>query len=74
MLGQPNFQIGDVVEKVAGYRWPGVVVSTFDTIDGKPRVVVECTAPEVSGALHIYAPAQLMMTGRQALAEEEGKR
>jgi hypothetical protein len=52
-------QIGDKVEKVAGYRWPGVVVAVFETTGGKLRYVVECTVPEVAGALHIYAPEQI---------------
>ena len=47
------------VEKVRGYCWPGVVVARFTTLAGLPRVVVECTVPEVSGALHIYAPEQI---------------
>ncbi len=47
-------QIGDKVEKVKGYKWPGVVVSLFRTTAGAERVVVECTVPEVAGALHIY--------------------
>lgn len=49
-----NFKVGDVVEKVSGYKWPGVVVAVFDTLAGEHRVVVECTVPEVKGALHIY--------------------
>lgn len=52
-------KIGDPVEKVTGYRWPGVIVADFVTTDGKRRLVVECDVPEVSGALHIYAPEQI---------------
>jgi hypothetical protein len=52
-------QIGDKVQKVKGYKWPGVVVAVFDTLAGKRRVVVECTVPEVAGALHIYNEEQL---------------
>ena len=51
--------IGDKVRKVKGYRWPGVVVAKFETLSGKLRYVVECTVPEVAGALHIYSPEQL---------------
>jgi hypothetical protein len=54
-----RFQIGDEVEKISGYKWPGEVVAVFLTIDGKERVVVECTVEEVRGALHIYSPEQL---------------
>lgn len=55
------FQVGDKVEKVNGYKWPGVVVSVFDTLAGERRVVVECTVSEVKGALHIYNEQQLML-------------
>jgi hypothetical protein len=54
-----NFKIGDKVEKVTGYKWPGVVVAVFDTLAGQRRVVVECTAEAVQGALHIYNENQL---------------
>lgn len=53
------FQIGDPVRKVKGYRWPGVVVAVFQTLEGQTRIVVECTVPEVAGALHIFNPEQL---------------
>jgi hypothetical protein len=52
-------QIGDKVQKVRGYKWPGVVVAVFDTLSGNHRIVVECTVPEVAGALHIYNPEQV---------------
>jgi hypothetical protein len=54
--------VGDKVEKVSGYKWPGIVVSVFDTLDGQLRVVVECTTPEVAGALHIYNEGQLRIS------------
>lgn len=56
-----QFKVGDQVEKISGYKWPGIVVSTFDTLAGERRVVVECTTPEVAGALHIYNEKQLML-------------
>lgn len=52
-------KIGDKVEKIAGYKWPGVVIMMGLNLSGDIRVVVECTVPEVSGALHIYSPIQL---------------
>jgi hypothetical protein len=52
-------KVGDRVEKVSGYKWPGVIVSVFENMKGQPRIVVECTVPEVSGALHIYSPDQV---------------
>jgi hypothetical protein len=59
---EDQMQVGDEVEKIRGYKWPGVVVSVFHTLAGDERVVVECTVPEVAGALHIYAPEQLTVT------------
>lgn len=54
-----HFYVGDHVVKKAGYLWPGVVVAVFNTMRGETRVVVECTVPEVAGALHIYNPNQI---------------
>jgi len=53
-------KVGDRVEKVTGYKWPGEVRAIFNTIAGEPRLVVECIAPGVEGALHIYNPGQLV--------------
>ena len=55
--------VNDHVEKITGYRWPGMVVAVFYTTRGELRVVVECTVPEVRGALHIYSPQQLRKIG-----------
>lgn len=55
-------QVGDSVQKIKGYRWPGVIVAVFTTLSGQTRYVVECTVPEVAGALHIYAPDQIAKT------------
>jgi hypothetical protein len=41
------WKVGDRVQKATGYKWPGVV-SVFDTLAGKTRVVVECSVPEVA--------------------------
>lgn len=54
-----RLDLGDHVEKKEGYRWPGIVVAHFRNIAGEDRVVVECTADQVKGALHIYRPDQL---------------
>ena len=51
--------MGQKVEKVSGYKWPGIVVAVFWTTSDDLRYVVECTVPEVAGALHIYSDAQL---------------
>lgn len=54
------FNNGDEVEKKTGYKWPGIIVSIFYTLAGKKRYVVECTNPDVQGALHIYNEDQLI--------------
>lgn len=59
LVAAMDFAVGERVRKLKGYAWPGVVVSVFKTISGATRVVVECTVPEVAGALHIYSPEQL---------------
>ncbi len=58
------FKEGDRVQKSNGYLWPGVILTVFKTLAGETRVVVECTVPEVAGALHIYAPRQLHLTNQ----------
>jgi hypothetical protein len=56
-----EFNVGDKVNKLRGYKWPGVVVARFQTLGGDTRYVVECTVPEVAGALHIYSPSDLVL-------------
>lgn len=56
-----EFRLGDRVQKRTGYKWPGRIVSIFATLKGEVRFVVECTVPEVQGALHIYSYAQLKL-------------
>lgn len=34
-------------------------MAKFTTLAGHERLVVECTVPEVAGALHIYSPEQI---------------
>lgn len=59
MMHNTKFLIGDYVQKTKGYKWPGIVVAVFYTANGSLRYVVECTVPEVAGALHIYNEEQL---------------
>jgi hypothetical protein len=54
-----KFKIGDVVEKINGYKYPGVVVAVFTNTKGEYRYVIECTVPEVAGMLHIFNRNQL---------------
>lgn len=58
-----DFYEGNEVEKASGYRFPGVVVARFFTTAGKKRYVVECTAPETAGMLHIFNGEQLQDRG-----------
>lgn len=55
----PPLKVGDKVEKITGYPFPGVVVSLFTTLTGQPRFVVECTVEDVAGCLHIFSRTQL---------------
>lgn len=55
-----KFRIGQHVQKVTGYSWPGVVIMRGRTTSGKIRYVVECIVPAVRGALHIYNGEQLV--------------
>ena len=56
---EPPFKRLDLVQKKGGYRWPGVVVSVYQSLSGEWRVVVECTVPEIAGAQHIFNPEQI---------------
>lgn len=51
-----NFKVGDKVDKVKGYQFPGTVVSVFITTSGETRLVVEM---DNYGLLHIFNPSQL---------------
>ena len=66
-----TLKIGGRVNKVSGYKWPGVVVAVFTTLAGKEHIVVECTIPEASGALHIYNPNQSEKQNDQHLAPQK---
>lgn len=58
-MSEAKFKVGDMVQKVKGYKFPGVVVSVFLTLSGQVRYVVECTAHEVEGCLHIFSERDL---------------
>ncbi len=60
-----QFQVGDKVQKLKGYKFPGVVVSAYHTLAGKDRYVVECTTPEVTGCQHIYSAKDLVLVDRR---------
>lgn len=49
------YKVGDKVSKIQGYKFDGIVVSTFQTLAGKSRVVVD----NEDGLLHIFNEEQL---------------
>ena len=60
-MNEKRFYVGDKVEKISGYPYPGVVVSVFLTTAGLTRIVVEATGLEYEGMLHIFSPNQLTL-------------
>jgi len=51
-----RFEVGDKVDKVVGYSFPGTVVARFSTTTGKIRYVVEMDDHHI---LHIFNDSQL---------------
>lgn len=47
------------VIKCTGYLFPGVIVGIIEKLDGQRRYVVECTAKDAAGMLHIFSRDQL---------------
>lgn len=56
-----QFNVGEKVTKVTGYKYPGMVVAAFQTRAGEWRYVVECTVPGCEGMLHIFNGQQLRL-------------
>jgi len=54
-----KFKVGDKVDKIVGYHFPGTVVSVFKTTTGKIRLVVEM---DNYGLLHIFNEDGLVKT------------
>lgn len=55
-MDESKFKLGDDVEKVSGYTFPGVIVSIFWTTDMQLRYVVEMKHHKL---LHIFNEGQL---------------
>lgn len=51
-----KFKVGDKVYKPKGYKFPGTVVSVFQTTSGEVRIVAELAD---NGMLHIFSESQL---------------
>ena len=52
-------KLGDNVQKIKGYKFPGCIVADFTNYKGERRLVVEARHPDIIGCLHIYNPEQL---------------
>jgi hypothetical protein len=62
--GPPNDRIfhhfvGQAVQKIKGYKYPGIILVAFKTLDGKARYVVEADHPDFRGMLHIFSDADI---------------
>lgn len=59
-----TFKIGQQVQKITGYKFPGVVIGIATKLDGRVLYLVECTAAGAEGVCHIYGESNLeVMTG-----------
>ena len=64
-------KIGDKVEKISGYKYPGIVVARFNKLNSTEiRLVVECTEPTVYGMLHIFREDQLKKVEKERSAKK----
>ena len=55
----PRHVLNEKVQRCHGYKYPGIIVSVFLTLDGKVRYVVEADHPDFRGMLHIFSDADL---------------
>ena len=62
LLVREDEKEGDKVNKVSGYKYPGIIVSVFTNTKGDIRYVVECIGEGVEGMLHIFNENQLELT------------
>lgn len=59
-LADQRLKVGDLINKVGGYAFEGVVVSAFTTLRGEERIVAELTTSNGLGMLHVFSPEQLI--------------
>ena len=63
MMGEEHkFKVGDVISKIKGYAFDGVVVSVFENTKGQIRIVAEhydSQTKDSGGMLHIFSESQL---------------
>lgn len=55
MISDPKFVVGDKVHKPVGYKFNSTIVSVFETVEGKVRIVAE----NEDGLLHIFSESNL---------------
>jgi hypothetical protein len=55
-MTETKFKVGDKAFKPKGYQFPCTIVSVFQTVEGKVRVVAEM---DNYGLLHIFNEDQL---------------
>jgi hypothetical protein len=55
-MTETKFKVGDKAFKPKGYQFPCTIVSVFQTVEGKVRVVAEM---DDYGLLHIFNEDQL---------------
>lgn len=49
-----KFSIGELVHKIKGYKFPGVIIGTAIKLNGRALYLVECTAEGAEGVCHIF--------------------
>jgi hypothetical protein len=47
--------VNQKVQKIKGYKYPGIILCIFETLEGKIRYVVEADHPDFRGMLHIFS-------------------
>jgi len=62
------------VEKIIGYRFPGIIRAVFRTGAGRTRCVVECEVPGCEGMLHIFNPDQLRAAPKKMPGARAGRK
>jgi len=54
-----QYQRLDKVEKITGYRYPGIYLGEITKVDGTTVHIVEADHPDFRGMVHVFSAAQL---------------
>lgn len=57
-----KFNVGDAVQKIKGYKFPGIVIGIATKLDGRILYLVECTADGAAGVCHIFSEKDLELS------------